>query len=61
MFLACFLAVFAISVILSIHTFNEVLVGGWGICTCWWLYILVSFGRVCQFGSFFCNVYSFYD
>ena len=35
MSLACFLAVFAIVVILSIHMFGEVfVVGGLGICIC---------------------------
>ena len=54
MFLACLLAVFAIAVILSIHTFSEVfVVGGLGICICRWLCISFIIGCVCQFGSFF--------
>ena len=50
MFLACFVAVFPISAISSIHSFSEVfVVGGLGICTCC---ISFSIGYVCQFGSF---------
>ena len=54
MFLACFLAVFAIVDISFIHSFSEVfVVGGLGICTWWWLCISFSIGCVYQFGSFF--------
>ena len=54
MFFACLLAVFAMVAISSIHIFGEMFViGGLGICTCWWLCISFSIGCVCQFGSFF--------
>ena len=54
MSLACFLAVFAMVAISFIHTFSEMfVVGGSGICTCWWLCVSFNIGYVCQFGSFF--------
>ena len=44
-FLASLLAVFAIAAIVSIHSFGGVVVvGGYGICTCWWFRISFRMG-----------------
>ena len=53
-FLASLLAVFVIAAMTSIHSFGIVsIIGGWGICICWWLHISLRIGCVCHCGSFF--------
>ena len=53
-FLASLLVVFAIATISLIHSFGVVsIVGGCGICACWWLRISFRIGCVCQCGLCF--------